>query len=483
MSSAPDGKRDFFVSYTSGDEPWAEWLAWTAEEAKWSVWLQKWDFRGSFVHQMDRSNDLSDRTIGILSAGALDSTQVQAEWDARRAVDPRNEKESLILIKVGPCEVPGLLKPFIWLDLTGTDPDTAKARLVDCLRRQRRKPGEAPPFPSGPSREKPTRQPRFPTATHDLPPGESDGSAWTISSDHQRRTAKLLCEDPLFLQTLKDEFPEYFDSTQVPENAAEMVHFFAQCEAEQVQSLFYLVCRALWLMEDKALEIARRRQSEKAAAYLYCLAACRLVDQAAHQARVSECGVDRYIVFVPTDENVVCAIIATALFGGELRLVPGEKQGLPRAECLFEVKAPEGSDQIASDFEVAAYIAVFSNNGQVTDMSLERGSGRTLTTDQREWLKTRIKHLKNAKRLSFSFLVRGLEPREAQSFAKASQRFTTTYQVPVMVHESGVTSQLLGMEVGALRAEIREFWCSMADDSASDAPSTHQPRPSPQEVQ
>jgi len=166
MTDASDGKRDFFISYTSSDEPWAEWLAWAVEEAGWPVWFQKWDFRGNFVLQMDRSNDLSDRTIGILSARALDSKQVQAEWDARRAVDPRNEQESLILIKIGSCEVPGLLKPFIWLDLTETDPDTAKAELVAWLKRQRCKPGKAPPLPSGPSREKPTQQPRFPSAPH-----------------------------------------------------------------------------------------------------------------------------------------------------------------------------------------------------------------------------------------------------------------------------------------------------------------------------
>ena len=128
MTNVSDGKRDFFVSYTSSDEPWAEWLAWTVEEAGWSVWFQKWDFRGNFVLQMDRLNDLSHRTIGILSANALGSKHVQSEWDARRADDPRNEQESLILIKVGPCEVPGLLKPFIWLDLTETDPGTTKAR-------------------------------------------------------------------------------------------------------------------------------------------------------------------------------------------------------------------------------------------------------------------------------------------------------------------------------------------------------------------
>ena len=36
---------DFFISYTSVDETWAEWIAWIIEAAGFSVTVQKWDFR------------------------------------------------------------------------------------------------------------------------------------------------------------------------------------------------------------------------------------------------------------------------------------------------------------------------------------------------------------------------------------------------------------------------------------------------------
>ncbi|MGC1951775.1 MAG: toll/interleukin-1 receptor domain-containing protein, partial [Gammaproteobacteria bacterium] len=308
-----------------------------------------------------------------------------------------------------------------------------------------------------------------------------DDSPWTIDQAHMDKTMEALRSAPLFFEALQREFPKYFKSNRVPEMEAEMVEFFAHCEAkEQIQDLFFLVRRALFVVEGDARNPAAERRSEDGAAYLYCLAACRLVNQAAHQARVAEHGGDRYIVSVPTDENVVCAIIATALFGGALRLVAGERDGLPRAEGMFEVEAPEGSDQIESDFEWAAYIADFDNAGEANDMSLDRGSGRTLTADQRELLAARIRTFKRKDFSSLAFLVRALEPAEAPDFGKAIRGFTRAYQVPVMVPESGVTSQLLGMAVGTLRAEIKEFWRELEGRSRAATPSAGQPpRPSP----
>jgi hypothetical protein len=35
---------DFFVSYTSADRAWAEWIAWQLEQAGYRVIVQAWDF-------------------------------------------------------------------------------------------------------------------------------------------------------------------------------------------------------------------------------------------------------------------------------------------------------------------------------------------------------------------------------------------------------------------------------------------------------
>ncbi|HEV8552770.1 MAG TPA: toll/interleukin-1 receptor domain-containing protein [Casimicrobiaceae bacterium] len=51
-------KPDFFVSYTSADLAWAEWIGWVLEEKGMSVVLQAWDFAtgSNFVLEMDRAS-------------------------------------------------------------------------------------------------------------------------------------------------------------------------------------------------------------------------------------------------------------------------------------------------------------------------------------------------------------------------------------------------------------------------------------------
>ena len=49
--------RDFFISYTSVNRPWAEWIAVQLEAAGYTIVLQAWDVRpgGDFLHQMQQA--------------------------------------------------------------------------------------------------------------------------------------------------------------------------------------------------------------------------------------------------------------------------------------------------------------------------------------------------------------------------------------------------------------------------------------------
>jgi len=60
---------DFFVSYTSADRPWAEWIAWELEDAGFSVIVQAWDMQpgSNFVLQMDDAARVAARTVAVLS--------------------------------------------------------------------------------------------------------------------------------------------------------------------------------------------------------------------------------------------------------------------------------------------------------------------------------------------------------------------------------------------------------------------------------
>src|SRR5262249_11676260 len=56
---------DFFLSYTSVDRSWAEWIAWQLEAAGYTTVIQAWDFRpgANFALAMQHAAAESERTI------------------------------------------------------------------------------------------------------------------------------------------------------------------------------------------------------------------------------------------------------------------------------------------------------------------------------------------------------------------------------------------------------------------------------------
>ena len=157
----------FFISYTGADTQWAEWVAWTLEDEGHRATLQKWDFRpgGNFVLEMQKAAATAERTIAILSPDYLKSSFAAPEWVAALADDPTGSKFKLIPVRVRECELGGLWKAIINIDLIGTDVIEAKKRLIEGLHVGRIKPAQAPKFPGG------SRSPR---RTAPFPGTESD---------------------------------------------------------------------------------------------------------------------------------------------------------------------------------------------------------------------------------------------------------------------------------------------------------------------
>jgi len=160
--------KDFFISYNSADKTWAEWTAWTLEEAEYTTVLQAWDFRpgSNFVLEMQRAASEAERTIAILSPAYLNADYTHPEWAAALVQDPTGEKGTLIPIRVRKCDLKGLFTPIIYIDLVDLNETAAKEGLLEGISRGRNKPSTEPRFP-GDARRSVTEQPRFPGA---LPP-------------------------------------------------------------------------------------------------------------------------------------------------------------------------------------------------------------------------------------------------------------------------------------------------------------------------
>lgn len=140
--------KDFFISYNRADKQWAEWIAWTLEEAGYSVVIQAWDFRpgGNFILEMQRAAAESLKTIAVLSESYLKASYTQPEWAAAFANDPQSLEQKLIPVRVKECKPEGLLRSIVYVDLVGLSEATAKQTLLDSLR-QRAKPEQKPAFP------------------------------------------------------------------------------------------------------------------------------------------------------------------------------------------------------------------------------------------------------------------------------------------------------------------------------------------------
>lgn len=92
---------DFFISYTSTDQEWAEWIAWQLEEAGYRTTIQAWDFHagGNFVLQM-QEGALATRTLAVLSEAYLQALYTKPEWAAAFAQDPTGTGGVLVPVRV-----------------------------------------------------------------------------------------------------------------------------------------------------------------------------------------------------------------------------------------------------------------------------------------------------------------------------------------------------------------------------------------------
>jgi len=148
MSDSPPSC-DFFISYTSADQQWAEWIAWTLEEAGYSTRIQAWDFTpgSSFPAEMRKAAAESKKTLAVLSSDYLDSDFAMSEWDAAFAADPSGVGRKLIPVRVRPTELGPLEGIRVYVDLVGLGEAAARERLLAGVAEGRRKPVTKPHFP------------------------------------------------------------------------------------------------------------------------------------------------------------------------------------------------------------------------------------------------------------------------------------------------------------------------------------------------
>ncbi|OAI15618.1 hypothetical protein A1359_09415 [Methylomonas lenta] len=281
-----------------------------------------------------------------------------------------------------------------------------------------------------------------------------------LDVQHKNLAAKSLKNAPHFFQALQQDFANEQTTEHIPGSIKEMVDYFSTCVPDQVQELFYMVRRALKALAEDELDDSARKQTTEAASAMYCLAAIRLVDRAAHEP-------GNTILQVPRSENVICAIIATALFGGKLRLQSTENQ-LPSVEYVFEIQVPASGDHIQLSFERALYTVLFEN---AKDAGVKALDNQPLTTVELEALGSRLDDIKQVERDCLALIIHGYASHDS------ARPFAQHYQIPVMFPSNQATNLLLGMGADRLRGEISEFWKRVNGMRSSDVNSVPPNKP------
>ncbi|MGI5455564.1 toll/interleukin-1 receptor domain-containing protein [Streptomyces sp. CA-249302] len=149
---ARNGRKDFFVSYTTVDLRWAVWMAWELEAAGFSVLLQEWDFvpGSNRQHGMERGMTECERTLAVLSPAYLESVYGRLEWQTAQGADPTGFARRLVPVRITPCLPDGLLATLVSIDLVGLTVEQARTRLLAGMRGAlsgRSKPTDPPGFP------------------------------------------------------------------------------------------------------------------------------------------------------------------------------------------------------------------------------------------------------------------------------------------------------------------------------------------------
>lgn len=166
--------KDFFISYTSADQAWAEWMAVSLSNAGHTLVIQAWDFLpgSNFVLQMQRATVECNRTIAVLSPDWLASVFTQPEWAAAFSLDPAGTNRKLIPVRVRLCEPPGLLRSIVYCDLIGLNEERARDVLLKGVREPGPRPSSAP-FPAEHSPASSLRkEDKYPGVVVPAPPAE-----------------------------------------------------------------------------------------------------------------------------------------------------------------------------------------------------------------------------------------------------------------------------------------------------------------------
>jgi hypothetical protein len=124
---------DFFLSYASADQEWANWIAWELEAAGYQVLLQTQGGAAGSRWTADPPDGVQHcaRTLVLLSGAYLGSVFEETGWGAAQGTEAEYLARALMPVRLEDCPVPDLPGAAPALDLFGYSAETARKALLD----------------------------------------------------------------------------------------------------------------------------------------------------------------------------------------------------------------------------------------------------------------------------------------------------------------------------------------------------------------
>lgn len=278
----------------------------------------------------------------------------------------------------------------------------------------------------------------------------------------QINLAKDALNDPgasRFLNILNSTKIFFEKCTSSPDSVVDCI--LSASKNEVANRVFLAICAAIKSFREKAPEEdVIDTTTGRAAVALYILAACRLVD-----TKIRSSG--DFTFSVKLTEPVICAVIATALFGGELHLSKGGN-GEPKPPYVFQIVYNGLFDQYGEDaFARAVYMEMKKNDENIVDIGLDSGP---LTASQKEelrsLLKIRFNFIKNSEGVSGSHCLALIV--YGETWSVQCHKFASDHKIPIFFGDPEAERSFFGVTEMELKQYVREFWGLMLSKKKSE---------------
>jgi hypothetical protein len=130
---------NFFISYTSCDQTFAEWVAWELGRADFTYRIQAEHFTPGcrFIDQMSEWLQKSEQVIAIVSPEYFQSSYASLELNTAIAQDPLGRQRRVIPVRIKDFQMPPMFRDIVYIDFVEKSEEQARRSLIAGVRASR----------------------------------------------------------------------------------------------------------------------------------------------------------------------------------------------------------------------------------------------------------------------------------------------------------------------------------------------------------